>query len=135
MLVSEYLVAAKAVIANPENWTKGYYAMARPIRDINERTKDDYLSVDDPRAVCFCSMGALEKVALELAGSDWSNNHDVTALYDRALDMLTIVLPAAEQAGLNDVVAFNDRSWTTHKDVIDAFDRAIAAAANPWVTQ
>lgn len=128
MLTSEYLIAAKAVISNPDNWTKGYYAMTRPIRDVNERNLDDYLEVGDPKAVCFCSMGALAKVAYGVSGSEWSYDKEIMAVFDQVTTILGETAGPASLTGVNDVVAFNDRRETTHEDVMALFDRAIASA-------
>lgn len=53
--VKEILVAAKAIIANEENWTQGAYA----------KDKDgSSIGVSCSNAVCFCSIGAILKITI-----------------------------------------------------------------------
>lgn len=52
----EVLIAARALIADPKNWTQGAYA----------RQTDqfgDYAEVLSPDAKCFCALGALARAA------------------------------------------------------------------------
>lgn len=55
MKTSEILIAAKALIENPENWVRGDYA--RPAKD-----SSDSIYGNDPKATCFCSLGALQRI-------------------------------------------------------------------------
>ena len=51
----EILVAARAIIANEENWTQGAYA----------KDKDgSSIGVNCSNAVCFCSIGAIRKITM-----------------------------------------------------------------------
>ena len=53
--VKEILVAARAIIANEENWTQGAYA----------KDKDgSSIGVNYSNAVCFCSIGAIRKITM-----------------------------------------------------------------------
>ena len=50
------LVAARAIIANEENWTQGAYA----------KDKDgSSIGVNYSNAVCFCSSGAIRKITID----------------------------------------------------------------------
>lgn len=52
----DVLIAARALIADPQNWTQGAYA----------RQTDqfgDYAEVLSPDAKCFCALGALSRAA------------------------------------------------------------------------
>lgn len=94
------LTNARALIANPENWTTDFYA-----RDASGNEVD----ANSNAAVCFCALGAITRVIpedcyscetvrlLELAaGNSWVqfvNDRDghaaVLAMYDRAIARLT----------------------------------------------
>ena len=50
----ELLTQARALLADPEHWTKGAYARG---------TKGEPMSPTDNSAVCFCSVGAILRVA------------------------------------------------------------------------
>ncbi len=98
MKASEILKKAREVIINPENWTQEAWARDKEGIPVDERSS---------YAVCFCSMGALTKAGSIDAGSDEYN-------YLRA---------ATDYIG---IAYFNDSS--THPEVIEAFDKAIALA-------
>lgn len=53
--VKEILVAARAIIADEENWTQGAYAKDKDGTSIGA----NYSS-----AVCFCSIGAIYKITI-----------------------------------------------------------------------
>ena len=98
MTTVELLKAAKAKIADPEHWTKRWFA--RTATD----AKCMALSV---RAVKWCAVGACETV-----GAD----------YGRAWSLLR------ENAPGGSLPALNDAPETTHADIMALFDRAIEAA-------
>ena len=95
MNTREILVAARELISEPERWTQGEHA-----RDLNGRR----VSPGGPNAVCWCSLGALEKVA------DGSPPHVAHAVLQYAVRTR--------------VSQFND--GTDHAAVLAMFDRAIA---------
>lgn len=99
--VLDVLVAARELISVPERWTRGSYA-----RDIDGRqrgAKSDY-------ATCWCASGAIERVA---------GDATFFGLQDKAWKAL------ASLSG-GSVATFNDDQRTTHADVLELFDRAIA---------
>lgn len=100
MKISDQLKAAKAIIASPSKWLQGAYA-----KDANGFA----CRGDNPQATCFCSLGALQAV----------NNCYSDAPSQPAISVL-------KQFMGGDVPEFNDSA--THEQVMEAFDKAIAAA-------
>ena len=105
MKPSELLVKAKAVIADPKHWTQGQYA-----KDV----KGYSTGPSTPDAVCWCSLGALDKVAHE---ENTYSTHLTTAGY------LAVV---ADECGYSGIPDFNDNS--SHETVMKAWDKAIKLA-------
>ena len=106
MTAVEELQAAKAVLADPEAWTKGTVArdgLGRPVHPANTT------------AVCWDAGGALTRAGSMTARKPYNL---VDARYH-----LTMV--AGRHHGYTE---FNDESDTTHADVLNLFDRAIARA-------
>lgn len=103
--ISEILTAAKAVIQDPVNWIRNDFAW-----DMHGNSLDDGTAHD---AVCFCSLGALQKITQHQSG----DSTDVP--YYQAVDYLY-------QAVGGNVVEFNDIH--THEEVMNAWDKAIALA-------
>lgn len=101
----EILKAAKVKIENPADWTQGDFARDKEGRGLG----NGY----DSRAVCFCTLGAIEAVT----GSD----------FFRAYDAYDAIDKAASAAG---AANYNDNH--THTEVLELFDKAIklAQAAN-----
>lgn len=96
----ELLTRARAIIENPQNWTKGEMA-----RDAGGRLVVSH----SPDAVCFCAVGALRRAAYELC-------------IDRFPSFYTL----QKWCGTEPVPLFNDTH--THADVLALYDRAIEAA-------
>ena len=90
---------ARNLIAKPENWTQGVCA-----RDID----GNEIGIDSPRAVCWCSLGALEKVGEDVAGVEW----------------YVLLHFLEKEIGFGHVATFNDSH--THEEVLAMFDKAIA---------
>lgn len=102
MKPKEILIAARAKIENPENWTQGSYS-----RNI------DGVTIDSPKskaAVCWCSRGAIIAISETYEDEDLAMSH----------------LRNAIESKYPTVVGFNDSS--THVEVLSAFDRAISLA-------
>lgn len=102
MTVKEVLIAARAKIEKPENWTQKAYA-----RD-NLGFK---VMPSDDGAVCFCAAGALRSL------------RDLTYIVKENSWYALVT-----EMGTQTVSFFNDRH--THDQVLHAFDRAIAAQPN-----
>jgi hypothetical protein len=93
------LLVARTII-DCEGWTQETYA----------RTADgDGTDVDDPKASCFCSLGAIWAVSFAHGGQ---------------LGAITAVERAMNSGNL---VGWNDAPGRTKEEVLSAFDRAIAA--------
>lgn len=95
----EILTTARKLISDENNWTQGAYA-----RNI----AGDSVLYNDPTAICFCSIGALERVN--------KGSRDPIVIAYRAL--------ATELGGGSNIVQFNDKA--THQEVLALFDRVIA---------
>ena len=109
MTAHELLIAARALIPTPKQWTKRAHA-----RDATGAP----VSGLSPNAVCLCSDGALWR----------AGGYKVTKCnYLLAGDALNSAI------GGGSYVAFNDATTTTHADVLAMFDDAIKATA-PEVT-
>lgn len=104
MTTLEILRAARELLSDPTRWCKA--AMARTEEGIK-------VEPDDPRACRWCSYGAIRKVCGEL----------------RSIDTEELISGVCQlRTGGYGFVTFNDRSGTSHKDVMDLFDAAIARA-------
>jgi hypothetical protein len=100
MTTLEILKAARELISVPERWTDHYYA-----RDKN----GNYRFGDDPDAVKWCSIGALQ--------------HAASARGVSSIQVPWGVLESQLRGGQS-LAGFNDRA--RHSDVLALFDRAIA---------
>lgn len=92
--------AVRKLISLPERWTQGEYAKDVQGYPVKPKTME---------AVCFCTLGALERVA-----------HDRV---ERRQMQKYLTRIATEETGL-DLVELNDTS--THEEIIAFFDRAIS---------
>jgi hypothetical protein len=98
MTPKQTLIAARALIEKPENWTQ---------HRMSANKKGVSVPLDDPEATCFCSIGAISKIA----GTLYLTNTAVKAL-SKAMDI---------HPGY-----YNDTH--THAEVLQMFDLAIEAA-------
>jgi hypothetical protein len=109
----DILKTGKAVIANPENWTKFYMAT------------DEYgrmTPLNSPQACKWCMSGALHRAFHELGGVDEHGDPKPgTVEIFRDISNTFSVL-----TGMNFMSVYNDHRTTTHTDVMNIFDRAIA---------
>lgn len=97
MTVKDVLIAARAKIADPANWTQRVSA-----REVNGHV----VAHDDAMAVCWCALGALANVI-------WRND-----IYWAAESALSDAIGGS-------IHKFNDTH--THAEVLAKFDEAIAA--------
>lgn len=95
----QILRGARELLSDPKKWTKGKLAKNELGLEVNTQ---------DEAAVCYCAMGAIDK----LAGND-------VVRHSAALSWLIAALPSGN------VVLFNDAPETTHADILDLFDKAI----------
>ena len=113
--VKKVLIDAKAIISTPERWTQGVY------RNHNH--------------TCFCGLGALATaIVCEYKGADPAtadlhavmNNEMVGfAGSTKAGKLLATVVGVDPEDGFQ---RFNDADGRTHAEIMEAFDKAIAAA-------
>ena len=105
METREILIAARAIITEPEHWTQGHSART---------ASGDPITIGDPIAYAFCASGAIWR----------SLDNDVAdSKLHSAFGALNECLPA----GFESVVDYNDADATRHADVIALFNRAIDA--------
>lgn len=97
MTVKEVLIAARAKIADPANWTQGEFARDSKAKQVHSRSKS---------AVCWCSLGAIASETGPYGG------------FNAASSELASVINGS-------ITNFNDTH--THAEVIAKFDEAIAA--------
>ena len=99
MSVKQELIKAKALIADPKNWTQS--CLARNAGDM-------FVNVNDQIACKFCALGALRK----------AGTHE---------DAYMKLADAAFKAGFSGIAALND--FGLHEDVMEIFDKAIEEAS------
>jgi hypothetical protein len=118
MKTSEMLERAKALIADPEHWTKGTLA-----RD----AKGNYANYNGPEATCFCMRGALCRVQYENERDAVLitplERHEGWEIRRDAERRLRRVLKNNTQ--FDSVSDFNDHAETTHENVLVVMDTAI----------
>lgn len=95
--VKEVLIAARAKIEDPKNWTQGECARDSKGKEVHSRNE---------RAVCWCSIGAIAHASGFYYG------------FDKTIAALESVIPGS-------ISTFNDTH--THAEVLAKFDEAIAA--------
>jgi len=99
----DILIAARALIADPERWTRRVSARA---------AAEKVCDATDDAAVAWCATGAIERCVSD--DTEWQD----------ALEALrSVLVPTTLITG--HITAWNDRPSTTHADVLAAFDRAI----------
>lgn len=104
----QILTRAREILTPPKAWTRGTLA-----RDKNHNSTNLY----GEDAICFCSIGAIVRAAHQL------NAHEAEA---EALLQLSNVIVAGKKQKVF-ISDFNDDPDTTHTDVLNLFDRAIAS--------
>ena len=105
MKPSELLIKAKAVIADPKHWAQDQYA---------KDAKGYSTGPAEPNAVCWCSVGALDKVAYE------------ENTYKTCLAATEYLAEVSAECGYSGIPDFNDNS--SHEAVMKAWDKAIKLA-------
>ena len=105
MKPSELLIKAQAVIADPRRWTQDVYA---------KDAEGQVTKTLSPDAACWCSLGALEKVAHE------ENTYSTRSAAAGYLSKVS------DEGGYSGIPDFNDNS--SHETVMKAWDKAIKLA-------
>lgn len=106
MSALDILIGARALIAEPEHWTKGSFAKDSQGVECNVRATAAY---------CWCAEGAIAKASIESASGLTDRGQAFNALERTTLHWET-----------HSIACFNDDPNTTHAMVIDAFDLTIA---------
>ena len=112
---ADILTKARNVISQEENWTKKYFA-----RD----SLGNPIPVEEAEAKCFCAVGAMYKVCAVRIKTDES-------FIDNFQQLLTAEIPENKDrryADHQNIINYNDDSNTSHKQILEVFDRAIATA-------
>lgn len=106
MKTSEILIKAKEVIVNPENWIKHYYAYDKNRSPVGRGTHPD--------AVCFCSVGALQKVI-----GDKGDASDIFVNTSKIRELTKVLGDVAGET----ITEYNDSH--NHSEVMEVWDKAI----------
>lgn len=111
MTTHKILIAARALIADEANWTKGEDARDKDGEEVDAR---------DDAAVCFCAGGAIVRIT----GGNFT-------VFEDALYALHQVMFGDVPTGLMPPVinSWNDAPERTHAEVLAGYDRAIKATA------
>lgn len=109
MKLSEFLIGAKGLIKDESSWTKDWFARdgeGLPVSSLHRG------------AVCFCSLGAIERFAgCEIGGDLDDGLHSPTEAAQEILEVVMCGLP---------VEGYNDTH--THEQVMAKWDEAIEIA-------
>lgn len=108
-------VEAKKLIARPENWTKDCLALD---------TQGDSVSCLSDHAVCFCSVGAITR-SFKLGVA---HHHAFLVQHVVLRDFISDKFGPDNELYYS-LSIYNDKPSTTHADIMDFFDCAIAYCA------
>ena len=110
--MNEILTKAREILA-----PKGAWIQLNPAMDSRGNWRDPR----DPRASCWCLVGALERATFEALGvlDEF--------LLDAAMYALTGALERTGEYPSDALAAWNDAPSRTHEEVLQLIDRAIAA--------
>lgn len=100
----EILTAARELITDPAHWTQEVYAKNAKGRQVSPLSRS---------AVCFCSVGALDRIVSRRSKSDWG------------VEAFNALVNELVKKGHQGIAGFNDTH--THAEVLALFDAAIAA--------
>jgi hypothetical protein len=120
MKALEVVTTAKALIADPKHWTKGYLAVDKLGR---------LTSLRSPQACKWCMSGAIHRAAYNLGGIDEfgvATPEAISVLRDICLTFRALYPEPTDGKRMRYFAQFNDHYKTTHADVMEIFDKAIA---------
>lgn len=115
MELADFLKEARILIALPDNWVKHTSWATEDGLHVQVNSSENIRS----RVARRCMMGALAEVEL--------SHPPPRTLTVKATRLLESAIEA-KIGGMVSVPAFNDADLTTHEDVLDVFDQAIAEA-------
>ena len=116
----DVLFKALAIIKDPDNWTKGYYAK-------NENGKNTL--PDDPTAVKYSLLGALWKASYELDPTSIKKSYWTTTTQCKMQIKSQYQINKTIQKHMSNYLStgrFNDAPETKHEDVIHILEKTIA---------
>lgn len=119
--VQKDLIAAKELIKDPKNWTFGSRA---------KNAKGEIVHTFNSSAVCFCSVGAVEKVLGDRVVDC------ISGIYSELNPTIKFLNAACREYGFKTVWGFNDEMYlfsydgSGHNMVMDIFDDAIQLAGD-----
>lgn len=108
-MVVDVLMQARAKIEKRENWIKGRFAADKAGFEVFS---------DEPGACRFCAIGSL--LATPCSQEE----------YEEARNFLFVAMEERDRRAYGySLAGYNDDPKTTHEDILNLFDRAIAASA------
>jgi hypothetical protein len=113
--ITQTLVKARALIANPENWTKYWF--------FRDRDGNKLLSADEDGCFSYCARGAVVKAAGCTTLTQYTAA--VEAYLAQAIDM-PLYVNASSPGEMASVALYNNGH--THEEVLAMFDRGIILA-------
>lgn len=145
----ELLQKARAVITDPERWTKGEYARDQdgnalitvPEHSLAYPAQIEHLRSKFKEITCFCGMGVLrfEADSFEEFGNAWPTLVQAVVEFKQGSESRSKMVEKywkKYQKGGGDSQAifhdFNDHEYTTHAEVLAVYDAAIAIAAKDY---
>ena len=108
----QLLEEAKATIQDSKRWTQNAFARDKDNNKVSSRT---------PTAVCWCSLGALNRI--QDTGGEYLK---AVQLLTKAVQLLTKAVQLLTKAAGTEVAEYNDSS--THEEVLAMWDKAIELA-------
>lgn len=114
------LKSARALIADPKNWTKGAYQRIRyegPLGTPLEKLKP---------YPCYCAAGAVK--AIRNSSTTGADRTSALHYLNEAVPAVFYLVYTSYEKPDVPAIAFNDWEKTLHTDVLQLFDRAICAA-------
>lgn len=124
--IKALLQYARALIAEPGTWTKGYQA---------RNAFGEEVEATSPEAVCFCSHGALHRASVDLDASGRAIFAGFTILNSVAWRLTPMhAYRPGDPIGkmLGTISGYNDNH--THEEVLALWDKAIQESAEAvWI--
>lgn len=108
----EALNRAKQLISNPEDWTKSVFARNKVGKAVATWSTD---------AVCFCALGSIQKAYYEMGFTIVRLNESGASLW--------LNKTCSNEYG-RATQDYNDDTGTTHKDIMNLFDKTIKDFSN-----
>jgi hypothetical protein len=105
---TEILESARALVSPPGTWIQ---------KDIAKDAAGDGISAFNPDAVCFCMMGAIHRAAFDKG---------IKRFDPARADAIHALKFVVQGEGFSSIPDFNDAKKRTQREVLQAFDTAIA---------